>query len=346
MARPPADGHEERAGRDLERSGAAGSVYAALDLGTNNCRLLIAQPFDSQGTSGETFRVVNSFSRIVRLGEGLEDCGVLGDDAMDRTVAALKICAERLTRFDVTNSRCVATAACRRAGNGDAFLDRVRDETGICLDIITGEEEARLAIEGCAGLFDDRHQHALVLDIGGGSTELIWLDLSDGAHRIEGWSSLPFGVVTFAEKYGGDRISGQVYRTMVEAAAAALVPFEQKHQVRQQIEQGKVMMLGTSGTVTTLAACQKGLKRYDRQKVDGVWIGRNEIHTLSAELAEMTCDQRAEHPCIGSGRADLVVAGCAILEAITETWPCSQLRVADRGVREGVLAMLMQGDAA
>ena len=217
-------------------------------------------------------------------------------------------------------------------------------ETGIRLDIISGEEEARLAIEGCAPLLDADHQYALVLDIGGGSTELIWLELDGGVPRIAGWSSLPFGVVTFAEKYGGDRVSETDYRQMIHAAVVAFNPFEKQHQIRRHMEQNKVQMLGTSGTVTTLAAFHQGLTRYDRSKIDGVWINRDDIRTLSSKLAGMTCDERAAEPCIGPGRADLVVAGCAILEGAIETWPCDRLRVADRGVREGVLRDLMNDD--
>jgi exopolyphosphatase/guanosine-5'-triphosphate,3'-diphosphate pyrophosphatase len=288
--------------------------------------------------------VVNTFSRIVRLGEGLDTSGNLSETAMNRTVEALKVCAGRLARFGVTRARCVSTAACRRADNGSEFLERVFRQTGIRLDVISGEEEARLAIEGCAPLLESDHDHALVLDIGGGSTELIWLDLENPEPHITGWSSLPFGVVTFAEKYGGDNVTEDIYRQMIHAAVVQLNPFEKEHQIRRCIENRSVQMLGTSGTVTTLAAFHQGLKRYDRSKVDGVWIDRNDISTLSAKLAAMTCDERAADPCIGPGRADLVVAGCAILEAINETWPCERLRVADRGVREGVLRMLIRED--
>ncbi len=329
--------------KDKDRAG-EDQVYAALDLGTNNCRLLIVCPTEIRDPAASPFRVVSTFSRIVRLGEDLSNTGSLSEFAMERTVEALKICAGRMARFGVTRARCVTTAACRQADNGPNFLDRVVRETGIRLDIISGEEEAHLAIEGCAQLLEAGHDHALVLDIGGGSTELIWLDLENQAPRVIGWSSLPFGVVTFAEKYGGDRVTDIIYRQMIHAAVVQLNPFEKKHQIRNHIEQGSVQMLGTSGTVTTLAACHQGLKRYDRSKVDGVWIKREDIAMLSARLAAMTCDERAADPCIGPGRADLVVAGCAILEAINETWPCARLRVADRGVREGVLRVLMRED--
>ncbi len=343
-------GGRGKAGRESRGNGAqekgAPEVYAALDLGTNNCRLLIARPGNVRDANGRSFRVINTYSRIVRLGEGLDDAQVLSAAAMDRTIDALKVCAERLARFGVTRSRCVTTAACRKAANGSEFLGRIFDETGIKLEIISGEDEARLAIDGCAPLLDPRYSRGLVLDIGGGSTELVWVEIDGAELRVTGCASLPFGVVTFAEKYGGDRVPEDVYDRMVADAASALAPFEAAHGVRAQVDRGAVQMLGTSGTVTTLVACHKGLKRYDRRQVDGAWIGRHEIAALSRKLAAMTCDQRSANPCIGPGRADLVVAGCAILEGINRTWPCPRLRVADRGLREGVINQLMNGAAA
>ena len=338
MSRPMTDASNRDTG--------GAEICAALDLGTNSCRLLIARPRGPGDPRGGNFRVINTFSRIVRLGEGLDDSGVLSADAMGRTVDALKVCAERLARFGVTKSRCVATAACRKAANGDEFLQRVLDETGLHLEVISGEEEGRLAIEGCAPLLDARYKYGLVLDIGGGSTELVWVKMDAAGKRVAGWSSMPFGVVTFAEEYGGDRVPEAVYERMVAAAAGAVEPFEREHKVREQIDRGAVQMLGTSGTVTTLVACHKGLKRYDRRRVDGVWIGRRDIHALSRKLAAMNCEERAADPCIGPGRADLVVAGCAILEGIGRAWPCPRLRVADRGLREGMVNLLMHEEVA
>ena len=336
------------------RDNGGAQICAALDLGTNNCRLLIVRRRGVRDPKGRNFKVINTFSRIVRLGEGLDRSGVLSADAMDRTVDALKVCAERLARFGVTKSRCVTTAACRKAANGKEFLERVFDETGIRLEVISGKEEGRLALEGCAPLMDARYKHSLVFDIGGGSTELVWATMHATGNRIEGqiegriegWSSLPFGVVTFAEQYGGDRVSDAVYEQMVAAAASALAPFEREHKVREQVDRGTVQMLGTSGTVTTLVACHKGLKRYDRRQVDGVWIERQDIRALSKKLAAMNREQRAADPCIGPGRADLVVAGCAILEGISRAWPCPRLRVADRGLREGLVNLLLREDVA
>lgn len=311
-------------------------MLAALDLGTNNCRLLVARP------SGGGFRIVDAFSRIVRLGEGLSASGRLSEAAMDRTIAALKICADKMRRRGATHTRSVATEACRRAGNCDHFVDRVRRETGIAIEIISTREEAELAFNGCAPLLDSQLSRALVFDIGGGSTELGWLSVSRGAlPRLEAWMSVPLGVVTLTERYGGDCFTAESYRAMVAEIAVHLRPFEAANGIAHRIALGEVQMLGTSGTVTTLAGVHLGLRRYDRAHVDGCHLDFAVIREISHGLAAMNCAGRAASPCIGPERADLVVAGCAILEAICLQWPVGRLRVADRGVREGILFGLL-----
>lgn len=312
-------------------------VYAALDLGTNNCRLLIARP------TRDGFRVVEAFSRIVRLGEGLSSSGRLSDAAMARTIDALKICSEKMARRGVTVARAVATEACRRASNGAEFLHEVKGATGIALDIITSAEEARLALAGCTPLLEAPHDHAIVFDIGGGSTEILWTRLPGGGRtEVIGWTSLPFGVVNLTERFGsGDRDSGS-YARMIDEVAAALAPFEAQHGLAAQLREGRVQVLGTSGTVTTLAGVLLGLPRYERRLVDGCWLDFHRVIDQSRELAGQSIAERALHPCIGEERADLVVAGCAILEALHRFWPADRLRVADRGVREGVLVELMR----
>ncbi len=315
-----------------------GDVYAALDLGTNNCRLLVARATDSG------FRVIDAFSRIVRLGEGVRASGLLSEAAMERTLDALKICAGKIAHRGVTRARYVATEACRRAGNCEDFLERVRALTGIAIETITTEEEARLAVTGCAPLLDFNLPYAIVFDIGGGSTELVWLRLGGDAARepeILGSISLPFGVVTFAERYGGDVISRAGYDAMVAEASAAMAEFACFHDVARHLEAGRVQMLGSSGTVTTLAGIHFALPRYNRSVVDGSTLVFDVIRNICDELAEMSYAERAAQPCIGSERADLVVAGCAILEAICGLWPVGRLRVADRGVREGILFDLL-----
>lgn len=324
-----------------------GQCFAALDLGTNNCRLLVAQP------ERDGFAVVDAFSRIVRLGEGLNETGRLSDAAMERAVRALQICAAKLRRRQVTRVRAIATEACRRASNGGAFLARVKEETGLRLDVITTAEEARLALLGCAPLLDFSHRRALVFDIGGGSTELSWvaLDGSRGAadpERIRsiGWCSLPWGVVNLSEHWAATGAPGEAplaaYGRMVDHIAAQLAAEKSRFGWSAELAQSGVQLLGTSGTVTTVAGVLLDLPRYDRSAVDGRWLEVSEVVRASRLLAEMPQALRAEHPCIGPERADLVVAGCAILEAIHRLWPVTRLRVADRGVREGLLHGLMK----
>jgi exopolyphosphatase/guanosine-5'-triphosphate,3'-diphosphate pyrophosphatase len=313
-------------------------IYAALDLGTNNCRLLVAR------SAVPGFRVIDAFSRIVRLGEGLSATGQLSEPAMQRTLDALKICAEKIALRGVTRARYVATEACRRAGNCDEFLGRVQRSTGIAIETITTDEEARLAVAGCAPLLDRRHPFAVVFDIGGGSTELAWLRLSHTAGlepEIVDSISLPFGVVTLTERYGGDRLSRERYRAMVREAEAAMAGFAARPEMRRALKAGEVQMLGSSGTVTTLAGIHLKLPRYIRNLVDGSVLTFGAIESISARLAALDCSQRARQACIGTERADLVVAGCAILQAICALWPVGRLRVADRGVREGILFNLI-----
>jgi exopolyphosphatase / guanosine-5'-triphosphate,3'-diphosphate pyrophosphatase len=311
-------------------------VLAALDLGTNNCRLLIAHP------SSDTFRVVDAFSRIVRLGQGITNTGTLSDAAMDRTVDALKVCADKMRRRDVNLSRIVATEACRRAGNGAEFIKRVSRETGLDLEVISNREEAELALAGCLPLFDPTIPDAIVFDIGGGSTELAWTRRGPGGERISlEVMSMPIGVVTLTEKYGGDYFEVETYRAMITECMHRLDSFDAAHQISAKVEAGGVQMLGTSGTVTTLAGLRLNLKRYVRDLVDGTSLDFDDVRRLARDLAGMGFQDRAAYPCIGRERADLVVAGCAILEAICEKWPVGRLRVADRGVREGILLGLL-----
>ncbi|MFP3943990.1 MAG: Ppx/GppA phosphatase family protein [Alphaproteobacteria bacterium] len=322
-------------------SGRGGGAYAALDLGTNNCRLLIARPHKS------AFRVLDAFSRTVRLGEGVERCGALTPHAMDRALTAIGICAGKIRRRGVTRFRAVATQACREARNGRSFAGRVRAETGIPIEIVTPEEEARLAAMSCMPLVDRGCDMVLVFDIGGGSTELIWLDAAAACEprrpAILAWSSLPCGVMTLAERYGGSRIPKEAYPRMVADVTAGLARFRNFESLNGRLNGARVHTLGTSGTVTTLAGVSLGLEKYDRSRVDGTWLEGEEVTALCARLSAMEFEERAAAPCIGPDRANLVLAGCAILEAIHSQWPSPRLRVADRGLREGILIDLMRG---
>jgi exopolyphosphatase/guanosine-5'-triphosphate,3'-diphosphate pyrophosphatase len=320
-----------------------GATYAALDLGTNNCRLLVARP------AGEGFRVIDAFSRIVRLGEGVSISGRLSEPAIERAIAALAICRNKMKNRGVTRARLIATEACRAAENGTEFRARVAEELGLMLEVIDRETEARLAATGCTPLIDPQADGVVLFDIGGGSSELVRLDRSHKTRRgpplpqIRGWISLPHGVVTLAERYGGVCVTPDSYEGMVADVATLIAPF-----VREHGGDGLrgIHMLGTSGTVTTIAGVHLNLKRYDRNRVDGCWMSAQEINTVVERLLAMSYEDRVASPCIGSERADLVLAGCAILEAIRRAFPCPRLRVADRGLREGMLVQMMREDGA
>lgn len=308
------------------------AVLAAVDLGTNNCRMLVAHPDE------QDFAVVDSFSRITRLGEGLSASGRLSDAAMDRTIEALKCCADKMDRCGVTLSRHVATEACRRAENCDGFVDRVQDETGIALEIITADEEAGLALKGCSSLVNPEVPYAVIFDIGGGSTEVLFVDVGDGRDmEILGCISMPLGVVTVAEDCGGGDLCERTYEEVAVRVARLLKPFEEAYNISGLVSEGKTQMIGTSGTVTTLGGMHLGLPRYDRTVVDGITLDFEALSSQSQALCRMSLQQRAAEPCIGWQRADLVLGGCAILEAMCRLWPVGQLRVADRGLREGML---------
>jgi exopolyphosphatase / guanosine-5'-triphosphate,3'-diphosphate pyrophosphatase len=311
-------------------------VYAAIDLGTNNCRLLVAR------ARGRGFRVIDAFSRIVRLGEGLAANGALSPEAMDRTIDALKICVDKMSRRGVTRARSVATEACRRAANGVQFLARVEAEAGLRLEIITPQEEAELAFRGCSPLLARDPRRAILFDIGGGSTEVGWIAIRPGRGiELLAYRSLPLGVVNLAERHGAKAYCERSYGAMVDEVATALQPLEAQCNIAAEVRRGRVQMLGSSGTVTTLAGIEMQLQRYDRSRVDGAYLDFSSIGSISKRLAAMDCAERAQQPCIGHDRADLVVAGCAILEGICRLWPVGRLRVADRGLREGILFGLM-----
>lgn len=321
-------------------------LYAALDLGTNNCRLLIARPHE-QG-----FRVMDGFTRIVRLGEGLTATGRLSDAAMDRTMEALRLCRNKLREHQPARMRLIATEACRSAENGPEFIARVERELGLVLEIVDRQTEAALAVTGCADLIEEASSGALMFDIGGGSSELAWLDFRGGRPRRQGrmsasirsWQSLPVGVVSIAERFGGVDVTSESFEEMVAYVANHLRQFRGREKLRQMIAEHPVHLIGTSGTVTTLAGLHLGLERYERQKVDGLWLNRQQIDDTIRVLMGMGYDRRVAHPCIGRDRADLVLPGCAIFEAIRREWPTDRVRVADRGLREGILISLIDAD--
>ena len=315
-------------------------VYAALDLGTNNCRLLIACP------SGDGFRVVDSFSRIIRLGEGISATGCISEAAIERAIAALSICRDKIELRRAKRLRLIATEACRAASNAAGFRDRVAAATGIRLEVIDRETEAALAVIGCSPLLDPKGRGAILFDIGGGSTELVRIERDPGESnaepRIKAWMSIPLGVVSLAEHFGGRDVSQQSYARMVEEVARHVAPFAAGHAGDLR----DMHLLGTSGTVTTLAGIHLNLARYDRRRVDGTWMSDADITATIAKLLGMSYSERANNNCISAERADLVLAGCAILDAIRNAFPLPRLRVADRGLREGMLVEMMREDGA
>ncbi|MCP5374381.1 MAG: Ppx/GppA family phosphatase [Hyphomicrobiales bacterium] len=292
--------------------------------------------------TSDGFRVVDSFSRTVRLGEGLAATGRLAEQAIGRAVEALAVCAEKIRANCAQGHRVVATEACRRAANCREFLRLTQEQTGLTLEPISPEEEARLTLRGCAPLLDPRYPHALIFDIGGGSTELTWVAQAPGeAPRMLAYESFPMGVVNLTESYGSGAMSRQDMNRLIESVDSRLVDFDANHAIHAAVAQGKVQMVGTSGTVTTLGALYLGLGRYARSRVDGLDLDFQAVEELCCRLAALDHDTRAAHPCIGADRAEMVIMGCAILEAICRRWPAGRLRIADRGIREGVLHELI-----
>lgn len=315
---------------ELSNSAAHPAKFAAIDLGTNTCRLLIAKPYRN------SFTVLDAFSRAVRLGGDFEN-NLLAPEAIIRTLSALRICASKVSHHGVTHIRAVATEAYRRARNSDEFLREVKKQTGLNLEIITAAEEAELALDGCRELITDSSDNILLFDIGGGSTQIIWQRGKPPAQVL----SIPFGVVALAKLFTELPSHPTRYVELIADVTQHLKAFDAQHGIADALNKGSIQMVGTSGTVTTLASVARGLTFYDRNKIDGIFLDTADAIQIGRKLSEMSVEERAGYSCIGKRRADLVVGGCAIFEAICTTWPVKKLRVADRGVREGVLLNLM-----
>ncbi len=333
-------------------------VIASIDLGTNSCRLLIAKvnvaglrkTFFRRRVNLTGWKIIDSFSKIVRLGEGLHKNNTLSDDSIERTMEALATCRKKIDQHHVMYLRSVATEACRRATNAHMLIDRAKEELGVNLEVITSEEEARLALTGCAAVLDATIPYAVVFDIGGGSTEVIWLKINDQVRQKPGYPvpfqvidsiSIPYGVVTVSESYAQFASTPEIHRDVRTYISRELKEFIDRNNINQFAKQEKLQFIGSSGTVTTLAAVQMGLPKYERRLVDGVRIKTEDLHTISQEILSMTQEKRSLHPCIGGGRADLVVVGAAILEGICDAIQAEEMCVADRGVREGILSELL-----
>jgi exopolyphosphatase / guanosine-5'-triphosphate,3'-diphosphate pyrophosphatase len=324
-------------------------AFAALDLGTNNCRLLVARPAVYPTRTNTTLKVLDTFSRIVRLGEGVSTSGQLSEEAMERTITALKACRKKLDRYEVPFTRFVATEACRQAANTPEFLARVHKEAGIGIDVITNEEEAKLAFLGCSTLLKETTDHALVFDIGGGSTEFMWVRRDNMAppemlceHRIIDWLSLNQGVMNLSEKFGGTAFAEVYFDELVGTLVKRLREFDLKNKISENVMAGQIQMLSTSGTLTTLSAIHLGLTHYERSKVDGNTFKTDELRDAVQKILAMRPSERFANHCIGPDRSDYIISGCAIFEAIMTLWPVREVTVADRGVREGIIFSLMQ----
>lgn len=311
--------------------------YAAIDLGTNSCRLVIATPTPS------SFRIVETFSKITRLGEGIIKDNELSRPAIKRTVGALKVCAGVLAEYaPIYRYRYVATAACRRALNCADFIEGVKRETGLNIEIISSKEESRLAVVGCIPLLNRSIKRALVFDIGGGSTEISLARVTNsGKSFIEGFVSLPYGVVTISEAFPSQDMTNLAYNTIIERTHKILSEFEEKYNIMEAVRNQEIQIIGTSGTVTVLGAVHLNLPRYNRSAVDGLSITKQDIDRAIAKIKRLGDEGRKKHPCIGAQKADLTMAGCAIIEALCSFWPISEITVADRGIREGILLDLM-----
>ena len=316
-------------------------VFAAIDLGTTNCRLLIATPTPTG------FAVKETFSRITRLGEGLISDGILSERAIKRTIFALKLCVKKLEKYKMVKARFVATEACRRAKNGAEFIARVKKETGLNLEIISFEEECRLGVAGCVPLINRNIRHALVFDIGGGSTEVSWAKIDENNQAgIEGVLSFPLGVITVSEAFTGKGLSSAAYRAVVKKVLSYLQPFEDRFGILKVIEQGDVQMIAMSGTVTTIGAFHLGLPVYNRAVVDGLALSYEDLGRAKRKLEKLPYAEKEAHPCIGPQRADLSLPGCAILQGICEMWPIGEVTIADRGLREGIVLDLIRRENA
>ena len=338
--------HKRGSGQGGRSKGRKDATFAALDLGTNNCRLLIARDM------GSSFRIIDSYSRVVRLGQGLAATGELSQSSMDAAVEAIAVCASKMKSKRVKRWRCVATEACRRASNGNAFLKRVKEETGISLEVISPRVESRLAVMGCINLVDTTKDVALVIDIGGGSTELSWVDVrklrdDQAEHRlhrppISAWASLPVGVVTLSERVPEIDDKEVWYNELRDVVRQTIKEQGCETRFTNVFQQGRGHLIGTSGTITSLAGIHLKLPYYQRAKVDGLWFRSSDAVHVARDMGSRSFDERAQEPCIGTDRAHLLVAGCAITDVLCEMWPSKMIRVADRGLREGILIGLMQ----
>lgn len=342
----PLNGAPRRRGGGKPRKSGRPQYFGAVDLGTNNCRLLIARSMQNG------FQVVDSYSNVVRLGAGLARTGKLAEPNMDAAIEAIKVCASKMKSKSVKRWRCIATQACREASNGEEFMRRVKEETGLSFETISPRVEARLSVMGCMNILDLDKEIALVIDIGGGSTELSWVDIRKLNNNkmsrrisrppISAWTSLPVGVVNLSEMYPEDPsdLAGW-FQSMKDYVREKIDDNDSATRFANTFKEGRGHLVGTSGTITSLAGVHLKLPYYQRNKIDGIWVDSEHIIGTAKKLSTMTLEERQKEPCIGMDRATMLVAGCAILDVIYDLWPSERIRVADRGLREGMLMGLM-----
>lgn len=299
---------------------------ATIDLGSNTVRLLVA---DVEGPG--RWRVVAEHQTVTRLGEGLAATGALGEVPMARTLAVVRDYVARGAALGATETRIVATSAVREAANGSVFAAAVERATGWRVRVVSGEDEARLTLLGVRHGVGPLAGPVVVFDIGGGSTEYI---LADG-EQVRATASLRLGVVPLAERYPfPERVDRSRYAALLREVMRQLA----RELPAEILSARPAHLVGTAGTVTTLAALDLGLPRYDAGRVQGHRLSRAAIERLGARLGSLTVGERAALPCLEPGRADLIVPGVAIVMATLDCLGVDGLTVSDSGLREGILA--------
>ncbi len=306
---------------------------AGIDIGTNTLRLLIVE-FSAEGK----YRTVDSDRHITRLGEGLSSSGRLKNEAMGRALSVLKGYAGKCSGNRVDSIYAVATSAVREATNGSDFVRTVKDETGLDVNVISGEEEARLTMLGVSSALEISEHDALLMDIGGGSTEFILVSKGE----IEFRKSTEMGVVRFTEQYIKSDPPEMKEMDLVEKAIegsllneGCFVSLRNSGRIPTGVE-----FIGTAGTVTTLAAMDQRMRIYDSEKINGYRIKRNGIKDILSMLTEMTNKERMDLPGIEEGREDIIVAGALAAYKVMEWFGFDEMTVSDAGLREGLVADL------
>jgi exopolyphosphatase/guanosine-5'-triphosphate,3'-diphosphate pyrophosphatase len=316
-------------------------------------------------------KVIDSFAKIISLGEGIKQTGVLSEEAIERTIVALRACKKKLDSHRIYKMRAVATEACRQASNTKSLIERVNSEIGVDLEVISPQEEARLVLKGCSGVISDEKNYGILMDIGGGSTEVVWLKINKGMTRptisVIDSISLPFGVVTISDTYTHSKNNQEIYTVLRKNILSTIDTFMKKNNIRTNFSKGDVQVITSSGTTTTLGSLTLGLSTYDRSSVDGKDFSSKKIVEVGEELLsrylsstpttvklgkeknfitnkffDHVLDKSSEEfKIFAYNRMGLLAAGVVIINSILESIGDCLVRIADRGVREGILYDLM-----